>query len=118
MYQSFEDLEVWKRSCLLAVRIYEVLKECREFGIRDQMQNAAISIPSNIAEGYERRGKDFLRFLTIARGSAAELRTQVYIATKIGILSIEDMNQIVMELKEITKMIVGLAKSIKRDLEE
>ncbi|HVW38615.1 MAG TPA: four helix bundle protein, partial [Pirellulales bacterium] len=83
MYQSFEELEVWKRACQIAVRVYELLRECREFGLRDQMQRAAVSIASNIAEGSERGGKDFVRFLTIARGSAAELRTQCYIARKI-----------------------------------
>lgn len=79
MYQSFEKLEVWKRACQLAVRVYELLQECREYGLRDQMQRAAVSIASNIAEGAERGGRDFARFLTIARGSAAELRTQCYI---------------------------------------
>jgi four helix bundle protein len=82
------------------------------------MQRAAVSIPSNIAEGYERRGKEFLRFLSISRGSAAELRTQAYIAAKIGTLKVDQMNELVAELKEITKMIVGLANSIRRDLEE
>jgi four helix bundle protein len=118
MYQSFEDLEVWKRSCQLAVKLYEVLSTCRDYGIRDQMQRAAVSIPSNIAEGYERRGKEFLRFLSISRGSAAELRTQAYIAAKIGTLTIEQMNEFVAELKEITKMIVGLAKSIRDNLKD
>jgi len=82
MFQSFEELEVWKRACQLAVRIYEVLRDCRDYGMKDQMQRAAVSIASNIAEGCERGGKDFMRFLTIARGSAAELRTQIYIARK------------------------------------
>jgi hypothetical protein len=72
MYHSFEELEVWKRACQLAVRVYELLRCCREFGLRNQMQKAAVSIASNIAEGSERGGKDFVRFLTIARGSAAE----------------------------------------------
>ena len=49
MFQSFEDLEVWKRACKLSVRIYEVLRECREFGLRNQMQRAAVSIASNVA---------------------------------------------------------------------
>ena len=49
MYQSFEDLEVWKRGCNLAVQVYEALRECREYGLRDQMQRAAVSIASNIA---------------------------------------------------------------------
>lgn len=84
MYQSFEELEVWKRSCKLAVQFFQLFKECREFGLRDQILRSAVSIPSNIAEGYERTNKDFLRFLSIANGSAAELRTQTYIAGKIG----------------------------------
>jgi four helix bundle protein len=116
MYQSFEDLEVWKRACQLSVRIYELLRECREFGLRDQMQRAGVSIASNIAEGSERGGKDFVRFLNIARGSAAELRTQCYIACKIGVLTTEQMTPLVGELKEISKMLTGLAKSIKQKL--
>ncbi len=81
-YKSFEELEVWKLGCRLAVvRIYEVLKECRDFGLKDQMTRAAVSISRNIAEGAERDSKqEFVRFLHIAKGSAAELRTQVYIA--------------------------------------
>jgi len=86
MFRSFEDLDVWKRSCQLTVRIYELLRECRDFGLRNQMQRAAVSIASNIAEGWERGGKDFVRFLVIARGSAAELRTQCYNACKLGII--------------------------------
>lgn len=77
------------------------------------MQRAAISIASNIAEGSERGGKDFIRFLSIARGSAAELRTQCYIACKIGVLPHDKMNSLVAELKEISKMLTGLARSIK-----
>ena len=75
MYRSFEDLEVWKRACNLAVQVYASLRDCRDYGLRDQMQRAAVSIASNIAEGAERPPKEFSRFLTIARGSAAELRT-------------------------------------------
>ena len=80
-YSSFEELEVWKRSCRLAVRIYEVLKDCRDFWLKDQMTRAAVSIASNIAEGAERDSvSEFIRFLHIAKGSAAELRAQIYIA--------------------------------------
>ena len=76
------------------------------------MQRAAVSIASNIAEGSERGGKDFIRFLMIAKGSAAELRTQIYIASKIGLMATEQMSFFVTELKEISKMITGLAKAI------
>ena len=114
-YRSFEELEVWKRACQLAVQVYEVMRESRDFSLRDQMQRAAVSIPSNIAEGSERGGKDFIRFLRIARGSAAELRTQCYIAAKVGLLTTEQMNRFVAELKEISKMLTGLARSLKTE---
>jgi len=76
----------------------------------------SVSIASNIAEGSERGGKDFIRFLTFSRGSAAELRTQCYITCKIGILTTEQMAPLVAELKEISKMLTGLARSIQRKL--
>ena len=111
-FRSFEELEVWKRSCQMAVLIYAILKESRDLGLRDQMQRAAVSVASNIAEGYERGGKDFGRFLRIAQGSAAELRTQVYIAGKIGVISLEQCREIVDELKQLSKMLSALRKSI------
>jgi len=112
MYRSFEDLEVWKRGCQVAVYVYEVLRDSREFSLRNQMQRAAVSIPSNIAEGSERGGKDFERFLRIARGSAAELRTQLYIARRIGMLDDEPFSHLIAELKAISKMLTSLAHSL------
>jgi four helix bundle protein len=78
------------------------------------MQRAAVSIASNIAEGAERSGKEFIRFLAIATGSAAELRTQCYIAGSIGMLTSDQMTPLISELKEISRMLTGLASSIKR----
>ena len=114
-YSSFEELEVWKRSCRLAVTVYQTLEACKDFGLRDQMQRASVSIASNIAEGCERGGKDFARFLRIAQGSAAELRTQVYIARKIQIIAEEPYLAIIDELKQISKMLTGLRRSLKTD---
>jgi four helix bundle protein len=111
-YQSFEDLEVWKRSCQLAVTVYQALQGCKDFGMRDQMQRASVSIPSNIAEGCERCGKDFARFLRIAQGSAAELRTQVHIARKIGLIADVPYQKMLDELKQIAKMLTGLRRSL------
>jgi four helix bundle protein len=116
MFQSFEELEVWKRACQVSVNIFELLNECRVFSLRDQMQRAGVSIPSNIAEGCERGGREFIRFLTIARGSAAELRIQCYIACKIGVLTTEQLIPLVAELKEISMMMTGLAQSIQKRL--
>ena len=113
-YSSFEDLDVWKRSARLAVQVYEVLKDCRDYGLKDQMCRAAVSIASNIAEGAERDSKkEFVRFLHIAKGSAAELRTQLYIAAKVGVVPQDDQKEMVAELVAISKMIQKLATAIK-----
>jgi len=74
-YQSFEELEVWKRACRLAVDVSRGLGDTREFALRDQMVRAAVSIPSNIAEGHERDSRqDFIRFLRIAKGKQRAVR--------------------------------------------
>jgi four helix bundle protein len=113
-YSSFEDLEVWKRACKLAVRMYDILKNCRDYGLKDQITRSAISIASNIAEGAERDSKaDFIRFLHIAKGSAAELRTQIYIAGEFGLLKEELKNEIVEELTTISKQLQSLIKYLK-----
>ena len=106
---------MWKKASKLAVEVYVALRDCREFALRDQMQRAAVSIPSNIAEGAERGGKDFVRFLRVARGSAAELRTQCYIASKLGLLSNAETAKSVTELKQIAKMLTCLASSLKTE---
>ena len=67
-YTSFEDLEVWKRSARLAVKVYDALRDCRDYGLKDQMTRAAVSIASNIAEGAERDSRpEFMRFFTLPR---------------------------------------------------
>jgi four helix bundle protein len=111
-FRSFEDLEVWKRACQLAVQVYELTRESGECTLRNQMRRAAVSIPSNIAEGAERGGKDFARFLRVASGSAAELRTQCYIAAKVGAMKSDQMLNVVSELKELSKMLTGLSRSL------
>jgi four helix bundle protein len=77
--EAFEQMDVWKRSCRLCVAIYRAFGSCREYGFKDQIGRAALSVPSNIAEGYERSSsKEFARFLKIAKGSCGELRSQLY----------------------------------------
>jgi four helix bundle protein len=114
-YSSFEDLEVWQRSCDLTVRVYDELKSCKDYGLKDQMTRAAVSIASNIAEGAERDTKaEYIRYLHIAKGSAAELRTQIYIAGRIKVISEKTKLDIVDELRRISGMLHGLIKSLKR----
>ncbi len=114
-YKSFEELEVWKRGCRLAVEVCRTVGESKLYALRDQMQRAAISVPSNIAEGCERDSKlEFIRFLRIAKGSAAELRTQTYIAQKLEMISKTDADRFIAELKEISAMLQGLIRSLAR----
>lgn len=115
-YQSFEDLAVWKRACRVAVRVYELLKDCRDYGLRDQMTRSAVSIASNISEGAERGSiPDYVRFLHIAKGSAAELRTQLYISQKIGLIDQTAQSELTQECKEISAMLQGLITSLKQN---
>jgi len=87
-FHSFEDLEVWKLSCRLVIRMYDDLRNCRDYGRKDQMTRAAVSIASNITEGAERTtGSDFVRFLNMAKGSAGDPRSWDCIAARVGILS-------------------------------
>jgi len=114
--KSFEDLEVWQRSCSLVVQICRELKNWNNFALRDQLMRASISLPSNIAEGAERFwGKEFIQFLGYAKGSAGEMRTQIAIANQLGYIE-ENITQIWMhELKEIAAMIFGLARSVQKN---
>ena len=78
---GFEDLQIWKDGIHLTVETYSVLSSCKDYGFKDQIQRAAVSIPSNISEGYERHtNKEFINFLYIAKGSCGEYRTHLKIA--------------------------------------
>jgi four helix bundle protein len=111
---NFEDLEVWKKACRLTVRLYSLLAGAKDYSLKDQMLRAAVSIASNIAEGSERNSTvDFRRFIFIAKGSAAELRTQIYISSSIGIINQGDTQSLIAELVNISKMLQGLASSLK-----
>lgn len=114
-YRSFEELDVWKRACTLAIRVCHLLNGCRDYAFKDQMSRSALSIASNIAEGAERDSKaEFVRFLRIAKGSAAELRTQLYIAAEARVIQTAASKELIQEAKELSSMMHGLIKSIKR----
>ena len=106
---ALSELDVWRRSKSLAVNVYRNLSRCADRGFRDQATRSAVSIPSNIAEGYERASrKEFARFLQIAKGSCAELRTQIQIGREIGYFDRETADGMLREALEITKMMQGL----------
>jgi four helix bundle protein len=114
----FEELAVWKRSARLSVNLYKELAELKDFGFRDQITRAGLSIPSNIAEGYERSSdKELANFLNYAKGSAGELRTQIYIGMEIGYIKSEAGRNWICECKEISKMLHGLIRTVRIRIE-
>jgi len=110
---GFEDLETWKRCAAFSSDIYKYFNNCRDFGFKDQITRSSLSVPSNIAEGYERDSfKEKKHFYTIAKSSAGELRTQIYIGIKIGYIDKKTGANWIKESKEISAMIVGLINSL------
>jgi four helix bundle protein len=111
-FQSFEEIEVWQKARQLTRRVYQVSGKgpfARDFGLRDQMRRACVSIMSNIAEGYERGGtKEFLQFLSIAKGSAGEVRSQLYIAFDQDYLTKSVFEELSNQAREISRMVAGL----------
>ena len=106
---SYEDLDVWKRSANLSVALYRHTKNLSDFGFRDQLTRSGLSIPSNIAEGYERDSdKEIARFLTIAKGSAGELRTQIRIGIEAGLLDREKAMHWADEALQLGRMLASL----------
>ena len=114
---DFKELAVWQRSMNLAVEIYDLVRHLppdERYGLSDQIRRSTISIPSNIAEGHARNSdKEFFHFLSISRGSAAELQTQLIVGTKIGYFTEETCNPLIQEIVEIDKMLCGLMRFIK-----
>jgi four helix bundle protein len=109
----FDDLEIWKRSSRLAVSVLELINPVTLYALRDQMARSCLSVPSNIAEGAEREShREFRRFLEIAKGSAGELRTQLYIGLAAGVFTSEAATPLIKEAKEIGSMIEGLRKRL------
>ncbi len=108
---DFEKLDVWKRSARLSADLYLHFADSRDFGFKDQITRSGLSVPSNIAEGMARpTANDRIRFLYIAKGSCAELRTQVYIGMEIGNIEREKGQLWVAETKEVAAMLTGLIR--------
>jgi four helix bundle protein len=110
---SFEDLEVWKRAVRLSGALYKGLNALRDYGFKDQLTRAGLSVASNIAEGMERDSKaDKVRHLTIARSSCGEARTQIFVGIDVGYIDREIGKSWIKESREISAMLVGLSRSI------
>ena len=114
--QTFRDLMVWQKSVALARQMYRLtgqMPRTERFGLTSQMRRAAVSVPSNIAEGSARQGrKDYIHFLMIARGSLAELETQLTIARELNYLAPPET--ITEAMGEVSRMLQGLIDSLRR----
>ncbi|GGH89484.1 four helix bundle protein [Pseudomonas fluvialis] len=112
---DFERLDVWKLSARLSVDVYRELAGCRDFGFKDQITRSALSVPSNIAEGMTRDGdKEKRYFLSMAKGSCSELRTQIYIGVEVGFISTEIGRNWIDRCKRIAAMLSGLLRLLQR----
>jgi len=112
---SFEDLDIWKEGMRLALQVYKAVKSCKDFGFKDQVQRAAISIPSNISEGFERQtNKEFIQFLYIAKGSCGELRTQIYLGHQLEYLNKKDYTGMLEKTKSLSSMLSNFIKARKK----
>jgi len=116
--KRFEDLVVWQKSRDLSVAIYRATSKgpfVRDFGLRDQIRRAAVSVMSNIAEGFGRYSRSELRhFLSIARGSVTEVRSQLYLAHELGYVDDQDHEALHGLCLEIGRMLAALRASIDR----
>jgi len=110
-----ETLEVWKRSCRQSVNVYKYFSEVKDYGFKDQITRCSLSIASNIAEGMEKESdKEKVRFIEIAKGSAAELITQIYIGIEIDYINKTTGLNWIKEINEIQGMLAGLKNKIRK----
>ena len=112
--EKFEDIIAWQKARELTIGIYSHFQNSRDFGFRDQIQRASVSIMNNIAEGFDRRGnKEFARYLYISKASCSEVRSMIYLAKDLKYISEEKFKNFHNKSIEISKLLSGFLKSIK-----
>ena len=115
--KRFEEIKAWQEARKLARFVYSVTRKgsfAKDFGFRDQIQRAAVSVGSNIAEGFARNGnKEFVKFLWIAKGSATEVQSQLYTAIDVGHLSEEDFKLIYAKAESCIVLIYRFLKALR-----
>lgn len=118
--KSYKELKVWQKSIEPIPEIYimtKIFPKEEKYGLTSQIRRSAVSLPSNIAEGYSRLStKEFIQFLKIAFASGAELETQLIISYKLELISEDDLNKVTVKLEEIQKMLNALISSLKKKL--
>lgn len=114
--EKFEDLITWQKARHLTKRVYGITKSgefSKDFGLRDQIRRASVSVMSNIAEGFERGGRsEFHHFLVIAKGSCAELKSQLYVALDAGYIEMEVFKDLYDLGTEVSRLVGGLRSAV------
>ncbi|MGH8711253.1 MAG: four helix bundle protein [Burkholderiales bacterium] len=117
-FKSFEEMEVWQKARSFTRKIYSISDQrpfCKDFGLRDQIRRASVSVMANIAEGFERSGNaEFTQFLAIAKGSLGEVAAQLYVAFDQRYITREIFDELGDETKQLGSMLGGLIKYIKK----
>lgn len=112
--ERFEDLIAWQKSRDLCVLIYQTTRTMNDFGFKDQIQRATLSISNNIAEGFERHSsKEFVRFLSISKGSAGEVRSMLLVGNKLNYFDDTQSKKLISDVTEISKILSALMNSLK-----
>ena len=115
--KRFEELDVWKAGMELCSSIYSLTNTdsfSKDYGLKDQIRRSAISVPSNISEGYERDSqKQFIYFLVIAKGSCGELRTQLKIASNLNYINVNEYEKLNLECLSVSKQLAGFISYLK-----
>jgi four helix bundle protein len=111
--EKFEDIISWQKGIELSSIIYDIFRNNRDYGFRDQIQRAAVSVSNNIAEGFERQSnKELSKFLYIAKGSAGEVRSMLHIAIKLNYITKGQFDDLQNRCTEISRLLSGFIKSI------
>lgn len=112
--EKFEDIVAWQKAGQLSLKIYKHFNTCHDFGFKNQIERAAVSVMNNIAEGFERRtNKEFINFLYIAKGSCGEVRSMLYLALRLNYINKKEFNNFYNLSIEISKLVSGLIKSLR-----
>jgi four helix bundle protein len=110
---TFEDILAWQKAKILTLRIYFLLKELKDYGFKDQICRASVSVMNNIAEGFERKSdREFKHFLFIAKGSCGEVRSMLYLAKELNYICKGDFEFLNKTSREVSKMLSGFIKTL------
>lgn len=112
-FDRFEDIIAWQKAKELTIQVYQLFENSKDFGFKDQIQRASVSVMNNIAEGFERKSNnEFKHFLFIAKGSCGEVRSMLYLAKELNKISNDNFESLFALSEEISKILSGLIKTL------